>query len=139
MLKVVFDTNLYVSSLIKRGGKPDQIIRQIEKYELFCTEEILEETHRVLRYPRIRRKHKLTEEEIVAHLVYIRSIATMVSHLPRVNIIKEDPEDNIILACAEKAKVDYIVSGDKHLKNLKSYKGIKIIPPADFLDIVQTL
>ena len=77
MLKVVLDTNIYVSALIKRGGKPDQILRLVERYRLFCAEAILEEVHRVLHYPRIKRKHKLKEEEIEEHILSIRSIATV--------------------------------------------------------------
>lgn len=137
MLKVVFDTNIYVSALIKRSGKPDQLLRFIEKYQLFTAEEILHETHRVLHYPRIKQKHKVSEEEIEAHLIYIRSIARVVSPLPEVSVIVEDPEDNIVLACAEEAKVHYIISGDVHLKKLKTYKGIEIIPPAQFLEFLK--
>lgn len=137
MLKVVLDTNIYVSALIKRGGKPDQILRLVERYRLFCAEAILEEVHRVLHYPRIKRKHKLKEEEIEEHILSIRSIATVYSSLPKVEVIEEDPEDNIILACAAEARADYIVSGDEHLKSLETYRGIEIIPPAEFLDILR--
>lgn len=91
MLKVVLDTNIYVSALIKRGGKPDQILRLVERYRLFCAEAILEEVHRVLHYPRIKRKHKLKEEEIEEHILYVRSIATVYSSLPKVEVIEEDP------------------------------------------------
>lgn len=134
---MVLDTNIYVSALLKRGGKPDQILRLIEKYQLFCTEEILEETHRVLRYPRIKRKHKVTEREIAEHLIYIRSIAAIVTSLPEVSVIKRDPKDNIILACAQAARADFIVSGDEHLKELDSYEGIKVISPAKFLEMLK--
>jgi putative PIN family toxin of toxin-antitoxin system len=137
MLKVVLDTNIYVSALLKRGGKPDQILRLIEKYQLYCTEEILEETHRVLHYPRLRRKYKVTEREIAEHLIYLRSIATIVTSLPEVSVIKGEPVDNVILACAEVARADFIVSGDEHLKKLDSYQGIKIISPAEFLKMLK--
>jgi putative PIN family toxin of toxin-antitoxin system len=136
MLKVVLDTNIYVSALLKRGGKPDQILRLIEKYQLFCAEEILEETHRVLHYPRIKRKHKVAERESAEHLIYVRSIATIVTSLPQVSVIKGEPVDNVILACAQAAGADLIVSGDEHLKKLDSHQGIKIISPAEFLKML---
>ena len=137
MLKVVLDTNIYVSALIKRGGKPDQILRLVERYRLFCAEAILEEVQRALNYPRIKRKYKLKEKEIAEHIRYIRSIATVYRSLPKVEVIEEDPEDNIILACAVEAQADYIVSGDEHLKGLETYRGIEIVPPAEFLDILR--
>jgi len=49
-----------------------------------------------------------------------------------IDIIKNDPDDNIILACALKARADYIVSGDKHLIQLASYKRIQIVTPMIF-------
>ena len=135
MVKVVLDTNVYVSGLIKRGSKPDRVLRRVESYHLFCCEEILREIERVLRYPRIKGKYGLSEEEIERYLVYIRSIATVVGCLPEVRVIDEDPADNIILACAESAGADYIVSGDRHLRKLREYKGIRILSPAEFLEI----
>ena len=135
-IKVVLDTNIYISGLITRGGKPDLIIKKIENYHLFCAEEILEEIKRVLQYPKIKNKYSLTEDDIEDYLIYIRSVATIVTSLPEVKIIEEDTADNIILACADKANADYIISGDKHLKNLKEYKGIKILAPAEFLQIL---
>jgi len=47
--------------------------------------------------------------------------------------IEEDPDDDHILAAADTARVACIVTGDKHLLRLGSYKGIPILSPADFL------
>lgn len=139
MLKAVLDTNVLVSGLLKRGrgGVPDQILRRLEKYQLFCAKEILEETRRVLHYPRIQKKHRLTDEEIRQYLTYLRSVAVLVEDLPALEVIHEDPDDNVILACAVKAKADYLVSGDPHLKRLRTYRGVRIVSPAEFLKILQ--
>ena len=52
-----------------------------------------------------------------------------------VNVISDDPSDNKYLACAHEGEADYIVSGDHHLLDLKSYKGIKILKAKPFLDL----
>jgi len=52
---------------------------------------------------------------------------------PNIQIIKEDQADNLILACALVASVNYIVSGDKHLVNLKKFQNIPILTPKQFL------
>jgi len=52
-----------------------------------------------------------------------------------INAIKEDPEDNKILAAAVAGKADYIISGDAHLLGLKSYEGIEIVTPNGFCGI----
>ena len=51
-------------------------------------------------------------------------------------MIEEDPDDDEILACALATEVDYIVSGDSHLKDLKSHEGVEIVAPAEFLEVL---
>jgi len=51
----------------------------------------------------------------------------------KVEIINIDPADNKFLELAEDGKADFILSGDKHLLDLKSYKDFRIIPAAEFL------
>ncbi len=139
MPSAVFDSNVLVSGPLKRhrGGIPDQIIRQPERYELHLAEAILKETRRVLQYPRIRRKAQLIEEEIDEYLDGLRAVATIHMNLPRLDVIADDPDDNVILACAVVAQTDYIVSGDPHLLNLGAYEDIQIIRPAAFLARIQ--
>ena len=55
----------------------------------------------------------------------------------KISYIKDDPDDDKILECAVSADCDFIISGDKHLLKLKSYKTIKILNPADFLFILR--
>jgi len=52
----------------------------------------------------------------------------------KIDVIKADPSDNKILACALECKAKYIVSGDYHLLSLKEYKGIKILKAAQLLE-----
>lgn len=52
-------------------------------------------------------------------------------------VVKEDPKDDFIIACALKTKAHYIVSKDNHLKDLEEYQKIKIISTDDFLNILR--
>jgi hypothetical protein len=54
-------------------------------------------------------------------------------------IIKDDPDDNMFIDCAVAIQAAYIISGDKHLLNLKSFKDITILSPADFLIIYEQI
>jgi len=47
--------------------------------------------------------------------------------------VKKDPSDNKILECALEAKTSFIISGDKHLLEIRECKGIKIVTPKEFL------
>jgi predicted nucleic acid-binding protein len=49
------------------------------------------------------------------------------------NVVKADPDDDKIVECAVAARSDYIVTGDKHLLMLGSYRGTRIAKAAEFL------
>jgi len=66
----------------------------------------------------------------------IISISTIVEPLAKIEIIKEDIEDNIILECAKEGNADYIISQDKHLLKLRQFENIKIITPEEFLRLI---
>lgn len=53
--------------------------------------------------------------------------------LPSLRHVAADPADDRVLECAVAAQADYIVSGDKHLLNLRNFGKIPILAPADFL------
>jgi uncharacterized protein len=132
VLKAVFDTNVLVSSLIKEGIPRQILLRAEENYQLYICHEILDEVRGVLERPKILKYSKLTSDKISTFLSDIQNIAHIVTDIPSIDIIKNDPDDNIILACALKARADYIFSGDKHLIQLESYKWIQIVTPMIF-------
>lgn len=71
--------------------------------------------------------------------MYLRSIAIIIDKPPTIDVIKDDPKDNMILSCALSAKVDHVVSGDAHLKDLKIYQEIEMIAPSQFLQKLRDL
>jgi rRNA-processing protein FCF1 len=67
-----------------------------------------------------------------------RGVGSLTEGEIRVEVIKDDPEDNKFLSCALEGEADYIVTGDAHLKRLREYKGVKIITPRSFIDKIKT-
>jgi len=135
MLKVVIDTNQFVSSLISKQGKPAQLVdlwRQ-QHFILVTSPEIIVEIKKVLEYPHIIQKYKLNKEDIQSLLILIEHEAVIVPGLPVINVIKDDPDDNKFLACALAAQAEYIVTGDQHLLSLGRYESILIVTVKDFL------
>ena len=53
-----------------------------------------------------------------------------------IKVVKDDPDDDVFIECALAGDADYIVSGDKHLLDLKSYGKIKIVNAAEFIEMV---
>jgi len=134
-VKVVFDTNVWISIFFKKtlGEEFSELLRK-GKIQAYATEEILKEISKVLLYPKINEllnASGVSEREIIQRIVENSIFARPKFKL---KIIKEDIDDNKILDCALQAKVSFIVSGDRHLLKLKKFKNIKIVTPREFLD-----
>jgi len=135
MHKVVFDTNVFISAIIKGKSNPGRLLDMVRggEIELVLSPDILSEIQAVLHYPKIKKIHQLQPEAIDAFLKYIASISQIVEPAKRLDVITDDPSDNIYLECAVEGHADFIVSGDHHLTDLKAYSGIRIMDPATFL------
>lgn len=136
-MKIVGDTNILVSAFIVKNGNPAKILRQINGIELVTSEEILDETEEVLHRRHIQKKYKVTDEQIKEYIATLHQTCSLIKSINIVKVIKDDPDDDIILAIGKKAKANYIVSGDQHLAKLKVYEGIPILTPAQFLKIIK--
>ena len=132
MVKVVVDTNVLVSATLF-GGNPEKImdLAREGKIKLIISEEILGEFKEVLK-----RKFGFSPDYAELTASDIKEISSLVIPTQKVDVVKEEA-DNRILECGIEGKVQYIISGDKrHLLPLKEFKGIKIVSPAQFLEIL---
>lgn len=139
MLKVVLDTNVFVSSLLSKTGTPAQVLNlwRDRRYVLCISTAIITEIHRTLTYPKIREKYRLTAADITDLLTLLHHDAVLVPGLANAcGTIPDDPDDEKFLACAIDAGADLIVSGDQHLLALGAYRDIPILTPHDFLQQV---
>jgi putative PIN family toxin of toxin-antitoxin system len=136
-MRAVLDTNVVVSALLW-GGTPDRLIQATidGALELATSPALIDELREVLARPPL--ASRLTQERMRAEQavsLYAR-LATQVSPLAIEKIVTADPDDDEVLACAIAARADLVVSGDRHLTALKTHRGIRILTPAQALDIV---
>ncbi len=61
------------------------------------------------------------------------NIAAIVEGTTQINVIEDDPSDNMFLVCAREGSADLIISGDKHLLVLGSFEEIPILTVGEFL------
>lgn len=122
MLKVVFDTNVYISALSFPDSKAEEayILAVNGEVELYTSVPILTETA-----GKLREKFQWNDDRITAVIRHISRTAAVIKPRLKLNILTDKP-DNRILECAEEIKADLIVTGDKHLLSLKEYKGTGI-------------
>jgi uncharacterized protein len=129
-LRAVLDTNVYISAFTKSKGQTfliwDAACDQL--YRLLVSPAIVREMASVLR-----ERFAWSESDVIAHVRLVSHVAEIVIPTATINIITNDPPDNRILECAIDGKADLIVSGDRHLRGLKTYQGIPIIRSTDFL------
>jgi len=135
MLKVILDANIFVSAVLKPHSdlaKIFELVRE-DKIKLILSEDILSEIRAVLLYPKIKKRHRRTQKEIDEFLNKASQASILAQGRIDTDEIREDPADNKYLSAALEAKVDFIVSGDHHLKTLKVFEGIRILDPSAFL------
>ena len=132
-MKVVIDTNVFVPSFL--GGQPRQVSDLWKRGEIILclSKEILDEYVDVL--------HRVglgSEEELTELLALFKQGVNILftAKTPRIRVVKDDPSDDKFVECAVKLKAGFIVTGDKLLKSIGEYQGIKIMPPQEFLKIV---
>jgi uncharacterized protein len=140
MAKAVLDTTVLVSAMLNLnpGGASYELLRFAKQgtFDLYISDEILEETAETLRYPRLRDRYGYSDADIVAYCQDLALFGTIVSELPVLRLVR-DPDDDKIIACAVAAGADYLVTRDKDLLTLQEYEGIAIISPEVFLHVLR--
>jgi putative PIN family toxin of toxin-antitoxin system len=140
-MRVVIDTNVLVSALLSPRNTPGRILRLFEQqaFELLISEEIFQEYAVALHYDRLRKRHKLTNEQLIQLLQDLRSSAIFVKPSIRLNIVASDPDDNKFFECALEGSAHFIVSGDSAVQAVKQYQGIQVLSPPVFLALFEQL
>ena len=125
-MRVVFDTNVLLSATLWDKSEAQKLFFELINRDVIIhsSVEILSEYKKVLK-----RDFHYSDEEVASILETVLATLTLVEPVERVQIVKDDPEDNKIIECALAAHADYIISYDLHLLNLKEYNGINIVLP----------
>ena len=132
----VFDVNVLVSALIARGKPRELWLKTVRKeFTLVLSGKIRSEFLRVIGRKKFR--HYLSERDVVDFLKILNNTVKFVRPVSKLQVIEEDPDDNLILATAIRGRANYIVSGDRHLLDLGEFRGIKIVTVDRMLSILE--
>ncbi len=132
-IKVIFDTNIWISFLIgKRLSKIKQLISN-GNITIITTEQLLKEITLVTNREKVR---KYFPKESVHELIeFLETIAINVEIKP-LHFVSRDPKDNFLLDLIDFSKADYLVTGDKDLLILNPFKKTKIVTPDEFENLI---
>ncbi|MBI1892499.1 MAG: putative toxin-antitoxin system toxin component, PIN family [Candidatus Rokubacteria bacterium] len=134
MIRVVPDTNIYISAIVF-GGTCEAILAlaRASVVDLFVSRPILRELKLVLGDA-----FGWSAPQVREALAEVNSLASLIR--PRIKlsgIVAHDP-DHRILECALAARADFLVTGDKrHLQPLNTFRGVRIVSPRAFLDLLR--
>lgn len=131
LFRVVLDTNVYYSALHSPAGPLEVLLAagvRERRYRLLASPFILHELHE-----KLMEKFLWEESQALSAIKQIVHAAELVHPQTVPAVISDDPDDDSILACAVAGQADLIVSGDRHLLQLKEYAGIPIVRSMDFL------
>jgi putative PIN family toxin of toxin-antitoxin system len=98
---------------------------------------LLDETEEVLNRPRLRKKHGKSVAEIHRWIADLAQVATMTTDAIELEVVAADPDDDVILACALEGGAWYLVTGDRHLLDLKQYRDIRIVTARQFWQLLE--
>jgi uncharacterized protein len=140
VIRVVPDTNILISGFFW-AGYPSRLLRAAEagQVQLILSQEMVTELGEVLSRPKFEDRLKAigkTAEEFVTNF---RAVVEIVEASPLPIPVCDDPDDDVILACAVGGKADYIVSGDDDLLRLNSYEAIPIWSVRQFIEYLESL
>jgi len=134
MHEIVPDTNVLVSGFLVSQGNPAFIIDAWRngRIQIVTSFEIIAEFQRVML-----ENLNAIKEDVEIFTGFLIWKGKIVEPKQKFDAVKDDPSDNKFLEAAVEGGANYIVSGDKHLKNLGEFNGIKIISPAEMAAILK--
>ena len=120
-MKIVLDTNILVAAYFNPHSFSAKILELADKntIQIYWSIPLYKEAKQILGFLPPKDRKKI--------LARVFKPEFRVSTLPRIEVVKEDPEDNKILACALGGKVDLVVSNDRHLLEIGEIQGVKIL------------
>jgi putative PIN family toxin of toxin-antitoxin system len=132
-MRVVFDTNIFISAIVIPGSLAEKAILKIIEGEdvLLLSREILDELLTVLAT-----KFSRDKEEISRVAVTLTEIAEWIEPSLRLSALQDDP-DNRVLECAVFGRADMIVTSDKEMLRLRGYRDAKIVSLKAYLSSEQ--
>jgi hypothetical protein len=137
MIRAVLDANVFVSGILTEGT-PRKIVRawRAGRFHLVASHAIFSEIGRVLRYPKIVRRHRWSESEILSFMESLQALSIVAPGQLHLQVVAADPTDDRYLECAVEGEAACIVTGDRHLLDLSAYREIEILSPREFLELL---
>jgi hypothetical protein len=139
VLREVIDTNIFISAQLSRNGVPAQVLKawRERRFIMLTSQAIIIEVAETLAGFICQPPYAVSQQDVDDVVILMKTVAEDVAVSADVSDAGiPDPDDLIFLVCAVDGEADFIASGDKHLKGLRSYRGIPIVTARELLEIL---
>ncbi len=136
-MRIVADTNIIVSAFLW-GGVPRQVLAAVEeqRLELFTSRALIAELEDVLSREKFAAQLRRTRFTSAYLLARYTQLATLIAPVDLDVPQLRDPDDAHVLACALSARAGALVSGDRDLLELGTFRSIPIVTAVEAVRIV---
>jgi putative PIN family toxin of toxin-antitoxin system len=134
--RAVLDVNLSVSWLLTAGPTLSRVMDAwlAERFVYVTSPPILAELQRVIAELAARRT---LAADHVAHLERVEKRAELTAGAPVAAGACRDPDDDMFLSCALEGGAEYVVTGDRDLLDMRTFRGVRIVTPLEFLLLLE--
>lgn len=138
MYRAVLDTNVFASGGTVSAGAPSQIIDhwRNQDFIMVASPQLIAEYEKVLQRPKLMKLTGLSARETNQYVNDVRDRAYITRGTLTLDVLKNDPDDNMVLACAEEGMATHLVNGNTRDFPVE-YKRIQIVTPRQFLDLLE--
>lgn len=132
-LKIVIDTNLFIATNWNKRSASSQILEAAQRGEvkLFYTKQMVRELNLILGNIRASEEYRWQIANILHRGEELDVPRTL-------RVVKDDPDDDKFLECAQAAGADFLVTSDSHLLQIGEFEGTRIVKPSHFLKILES-
>ena len=135
MTRAVLDTNVVISAILFKGV-PGRVLEfaTAGSFRAVTSPTLLDELDE-----KLRGKFRLSSADAEKVRSDLEELCDVVSTIPHLQVVKDDPDDDRVLECAVAGRADVIISGDRHLLKLGSFEAIAILSARQFMDRINAV
>ncbi len=133
-LKVVIDTNVWISAALSQTGAPAQVVRHVLRHGVpVVSRQTFAELESRLWKPKFDRYLSIDlRRELLRNLNGAALWADIPTSLAEQRYSR-DPDDDIFVQTALAAEAPWLITGDQDLLSLATIEGLSVCPPAGAL------
>ena len=139
MYRAVIDTNVFISGGTISSSPPSKIIDhwRNQEFVMVVSPQLITEYEEVLQRSEVMKFTGLSIQENTEYIEEVKARAYMTRGGITLDILKDDPDDNMVLGCAEEGMATHLVTGNTKHFPFEEYKSIQIVTPREFLNFLE--